>query len=176
MFLPPNQTTEKMNINGVKINLPMPVSNNAMYMPAHGKIILTNAARSYYNELKNFFAREGGVEMIEGRLSVNVWIHEKDMRRRDINNLTKSLFDGLQKCGVYKDDSQIDETHIYRGEIVEDPYVCIEITVLEEFDMRVPLKAQRAAKKVEDKFNEKLDLLKNICKKTEIKKLEKKNG
>lgn len=169
--MPNSQSTTPQKIEGVKFNLPMPVSNNAMYMPANGKIILSPAARSYYTEMQNFFYRHGNFETLTGRLSVNVWIYEKDLRRRDINNLTKSLFDALQKCKLYEDDSQIDETHIFRGGIVESPYVCIEIKVLCENDTRVPLKVQRAEKALQERFDEKVENLKKICKKSEIQKV-----
>lgn len=37
-----------------------------------------------------------------------------DRRARDLDNILKALLDALAHAGVYADDSEIDELHIYR--------------------------------------------------------------
>jgi len=59
-----------------------------------------------------FLARAAA--QFEGRLAVQVEVQPPDRRRRDIDNLGKSLFDSLQHAGVYLDDSQIDDLRIVR--------------------------------------------------------------
>lgn len=168
--MPKDQKPTTNTSGSVNLTLPMPVSSNAMYVPVEGRVVLSAAARTYYAEMYNIMEREG-VQTLTGRLCVHMWVHEKDKRRRDINNLTKTLFDALQRCKVYVDDSQIDETHIYRGEISEKPYVRIEITTIAELDTRITVKVQKENQAKQDAFDSKLDVLSGICKQSEIKKI-----
>jgi crossover junction endodeoxyribonuclease RusA len=64
----------------------------------------------------------------EDRISLEVYAHPPDRRRRDIDNILKCLCDGLQHAGVYEDDCQIDEIHISRakslgGTVIVDMWV-----------------------------------------------------
>ena len=45
---------------------------------------------------------------LDGRLKIVINCYPPDNRKRDIDNLLKSLLDALQSAGVYVDDSQID--------------------------------------------------------------------
>ena len=51
---------------------------------------------------------------MEGKLSVAILASPPDNKRRDLDNLLKSLLDALQHAGVYKDDNQIDQLQIAR--------------------------------------------------------------
>lgn len=64
-------------------------------------------------------ARARGVKSFgKARLSVTLHIHPPDLRGRDLDNITKVLYDCLgakdNLCRLYDDDSQIDEVHKYR--------------------------------------------------------------
>src|SRR3990172_8733530 len=59
--------------------------------------------------------REQEVDCMSGRLRVEITAHPPDMRKRDLDNLLKSILDALQHAGVYDDDSQIDDLRIFRG-------------------------------------------------------------
>ena len=39
----------------------------------------------------------------------------------------KSLLDSMQQAGVYRDDAQIDDLHIRRGEVVKGGLAVVEI-------------------------------------------------
>jgi len=56
---------------------------------------------------------------LEGRLNVRVLVNPPDRKKRDLDNLTKALFDALANAGAYNDDSQIDEFTVKRLEIVK---------------------------------------------------------
>jgi len=60
------------------------------------------------------------------RLSVDIYAYPPDKRRRDLDNILKSLFDSLQHAGLYEDDSQIDDIHIVRMPSLEGK-VIVEI-------------------------------------------------
>jgi len=60
-----------------------------------------------------------GVYSLEGRLSVHVSLFPPDKRKRDIDNSMKSLLDACEHAGCYENDSQIDELHIIRKEVIK---------------------------------------------------------
>ena len=53
------------------------------------------------------------------RLSVLINAYPPDRRKRDLDNILKSLLDALQHARVYPDDSQIDRLTIIRNEALE---------------------------------------------------------
>lgn len=125
--------------------LPWPVSSNSLHAPWNGGMVLTAEARQYYWAMKELLQREWGLPPMLGRLKAEVWIHESDLRARDINNYTKSLFDALEGAGIFENDSQIDQTMLYRGELKESPCVRVILTILPEGPPRVPVKVKREA-------------------------------
>jgi len=58
----------------------------------------------------------GRIQAIEGRLAVHISLFPPDKRKRDIDNVLKSLLDACEHAGCYASDSQIDELHIVRLE------------------------------------------------------------
>ena len=60
-----------------------------------------------------------GVDALEGRLCVHVNLYPPDKRKRDIDNSMKSLLDACEHAKCYENDSQIDELHIIRKEVVK---------------------------------------------------------
>lgn len=48
------------------------------------------------------------------RLSISILAFPPDKRKRDLDNIFKSLLDSLVKADVLNDDEQIDELHIKR--------------------------------------------------------------
>ena len=50
----------------------------------------------------------------EDRLIVTIEAYPPDKRKRDLDNILKSLLDALQHAGMYPDDSQIDVLSIAR--------------------------------------------------------------
>lgn len=150
-------TTKKSDNKIFDMVLPFPVSNNALHCPTKdGRIILSAKGRAYYSEMYDYINKErDGFETVSGRLSVDLFIHEPDLRKRDINNLTKSLFDALERCEVYTNDSQIDETHIYRRECRALGAVHVIIRKIGEVDTRESMKEIRKMEakniKIEDR-------------------------
>lgn len=53
------------------------------------------------------------VKHFKGHLKVEIEAFRPDKRRRDLDNLLKATLDGLAHAGVYEDDSQIVDLHIY---------------------------------------------------------------
>lgn len=169
---PSKKTTTKKEVeidNNIVFNmsLPFPVSNNALHKPTRdGRIVLSASARSYYADMYEYLNKErDGFTTLTARLSVDLYLHEPDLRRRDINNLTKSLFDALQRCEVIKDDHQIDETHIYRRECREGGCVQVIIRKLAEEDNRDNMKEIRKVEAKNKKIEDREKFISDIIKK-----------
>ena len=69
----------------------------------------------------------------KARLSVTVIVASPDKRRRDVDNLCKSLLDALEHAGVYEDDCQIDQLLILRDPeaIIKGGLVKVQIAKIE---------------------------------------------
>jgi crossover junction endodeoxyribonuclease RusA len=48
-------------------------------------------------------------------IAMTVYLHQKDMRKRDLDNGLKCLLDSLMHAGVFDDDSQIVELIVRKG-------------------------------------------------------------
>lgn len=65
------------------------------------------------------------------RLCISIAAFPPDKRRRDLDNVLKSLLDALQHAGVYEDDNQIDEIHIVRQPLIRGE-VSINLSKMED--------------------------------------------
>ena len=70
-----------------------------------------------YRKAVNLCLAEHGVKTyaLEGGLRVEIEVFPPDKRKRDIDNLLKSLLDSLTHAQVWKDDNQIADLRIYRN-------------------------------------------------------------
>ena len=69
---------------------------------------------------------------MDQRLKFEVLAMPKDRRRRDLDNLLKVLCDALESAGVFKNDSQIDEIVIKRGEVHPEGKLLLTLTPIEK--------------------------------------------
>lgn len=151
-----DEEMEELRKKGLDIWLPYPVSANRLHMTAmNAGVMLTKEARLYYARVKDEVYRNGVKVKFTGRLCVTVEVYDPDCRRRDINNYTKSLFDALEQAGIYADDEQIDETHIYRRETRRGGAVRVRIKEISNAPERKPAavleKEQAELKKEQDR-------------------------
>ena len=107
----------------IRLTLPHPPSLNKYYRNVRGKTLLSAAGRDYHDKV-SVCVLMAGCPHISGRLNVEIKWHPPDKRNRDIDNLTKAVFDALQKAHVFENDGQIDRIVIERcgpvfgGEII----------------------------------------------------------
>lgn len=106
---------------------------------------LTKAGKEYRQHVASRCVKEGIADLrLRGRLKVKIFAYPGDERKRDLDNLLKSLLDALgtkmnkkkdvvlTAC-VYEDDSQIDDLHIVRlDKNKNDPHVLVVIEPVPE--------------------------------------------
>ena len=67
--------------------------------------------------------------LVDGAFSLTLRVYFGDRRRRDLDNVVKSVADGMNGAG-YLDDSQIAELHAYRGYDKANPRVEVVLELL----------------------------------------------
>lgn len=113
-------TDSKRYAERCRLVLPMPPTVNHSSGPTgNGGRYLTKEHRDYRAEV-TLRVVAAGSPMFGGdaRLTLDVTLIPADRRKWDIDNRIKALQDALQACGVYADDSQIDEIRIQRTDVM----------------------------------------------------------
>ena len=111
------------------IELPWPPSVNHYWRRQGNTYFVSAEGKAYRNELYYRCARYKGLFEPTQRLSVIIEAFPPDRRRRDLDNILKSLLDSLQYAGVYADDSQIDALTIKRNPALLKKII-VEVTEL----------------------------------------------
>ncbi len=113
----------------IQIALPWPPSTNTYWRhptrgPLAGRHLISEQGRAYRATVIGIAPRL----QLAGRLAVHGTVTPPDRRRRDIDNLLKSLLDSLTHAGVWLDDEQIDDLRITRSQAGKGGQVIVEIT------------------------------------------------
>ena len=90
----------------IEIELPYPPSVNHYYRRVGPRTLISREGHRFRERVLSVLA-VSGLRRFDKPLAVQVEVYPPDNRRRDIDNVQKSLFDALQHGGVYRDDSQI---------------------------------------------------------------------
>lgn len=98
--------------------LPFPPSMNHYWRNVGGRVLISREGREYRQAIAELAASEGWPKFGQQRVSVHIEAWMPDKRRRDLDNLLKSLLDSLTHAGVWEDDSQIDGIAIWRAPMV----------------------------------------------------------
>jgi crossover junction endodeoxyribonuclease RusA len=110
--------------------LPYPPTTNNLFAGAFGGRRLSVTARAYVKrvaELALMNAQHMPRFVLTGRIGIALVASPPDARDRDLDNLLKAPLDALKKCGVLRDDCDIDDIHIRRGSII--PGGRLEVTL-----------------------------------------------
>lgn len=96
---------------------PLPISPTVNTYYSHsrnGQVRLSERGRAYRIAVAAELLRAFGPyrTVLTGPLKVTAVFHRPDLRRRDLDNLQKSLYDALKHAGVYEDDSQIEHLDV----------------------------------------------------------------
>lgn len=100
----------------IKIRLPYPPSVNHYYKNGRNGIkYIGELGQKYRLDVLAIVANLGLKGFGDSPVAVTVWLHQKDRRKRDIDNFQKCFFDALTHAKVWGDDSQIYELSIKKG-------------------------------------------------------------
>ncbi len=112
-----------------EFDLPFPPSVNAWKTPFRNRMILSKRGREYRAAVAAELVRLGlHGEGLDGDLAVSITLNPPSLRRYDVDNFTKSLFDALTAAGFWLDDSQVSRMTVEKGEKVAGGAVKISIT------------------------------------------------
>lgn len=100
----------------ITLELPYPPSVNHYWGQAGNHRFIGKKGKEFRAQVMDA-VNEAGYSPLEGRLSVHIALYPPDRRKRDVDNVLKSLLDACEHAGCYENDSQIDEIHIVRQEI-----------------------------------------------------------
>lgn len=89
-----------------ELTLPYPPSVNHYFSYYQGRPVLSKDARSYRHQVRRI-AITSGIKPLMGPLAIRIDITPPDDRRRDADNVQKSVLDALQHAGAFWDDSQV---------------------------------------------------------------------
>ena len=99
------------------LTLPWPPTANTYYRHVGAEVKISEKGRVYRKLVADQVLIQRGAKLFTGRLEVLIHAFPPDKRKRDLDNLFKSLLDSLTKAGVWLDDSQIDSLKIVRKTI-----------------------------------------------------------
>lgn len=120
------------------LTLPFPPSINHYYRRVGPRTLISREGREYRTAVCGLLAPGQGSgprkPPMGGRIALCMDAFPPDRRRRDLDNLQKSLVDALQHAGIYEDDSQIDFLTIRRRHPVNAGRVSIFISELPLID------------------------------------------
>jgi crossover junction endodeoxyribonuclease RusA len=92
----------------LQIELPYPPSVNHYYRRVGARTLISRQGRRY-RERVCAILRAMSVRELRGHLTMKLELYPPDRRRRDLDNVQKSLWDAMAHGGLYRDDSQIKE-------------------------------------------------------------------
>lgn len=117
----------------IELTLPWPPSVNGYWRspsrgPLAGRHMISKRGREYRKAAAIAVSEQWEGEATDKRLAVAVRLCSPTRRKYDLDNMMKGLLDALTHAGVWKDDEQIDQLTIIRGDNTKGGrcLVCIE--------------------------------------------------
>ena len=113
------------------LTLPWPPSVNVYWrmvtIKGSGRVLISKEGRDYRTAVIRIVTAARQNLLLTSRLSCRIIGSPPDNRRRDVDNWPKAILDSLQYAGVYEDDSQIDDLHIYRAPKCQGGQVIVKL-------------------------------------------------
>ena len=115
--------------NDIVLHLPWPPTVNSYYkVTRHGQRYLDKKVQTFREAVEEALNEQVPGLELDDRLFLEVYLFPPDRRKRDLDNYMKGLLDGFTYAKTWVDDSQIDQLHIYRGEVMSDGVVVVSVS------------------------------------------------
>jgi len=109
--------------------LPWPPTVNSYYkMTRAGQRYLSKSVREFREQVGHSINEQAPGLKLSDPIFMEAYLFPPDRRKRDLDNYMKGLLDAMTCSGIWEDDSQINQLHIYRGEVIKGGIVRVEIT------------------------------------------------
>ena len=106
----------------------LPTSVNQCYRSYKNRVYKSKPLRDFLKKVDDFFKTREKIECLKGNVSIHITFELKSSRKRDLDNLLKSLFDSLEGR-LFENDNQIFEISCRKKhECLEDKTI---ITIFE---------------------------------------------
>ena len=99
-----------------EFTLPWPPSVNGYWRSFRGRQIISKRGREYVKTVNESMVNLGlAGELVDKQLNVSIVLNPPTLRKYDIDNFTKGVFDALSKCNFWVDDEQVVSLSIKKG-------------------------------------------------------------
>lgn len=103
-----------------EFTLPWPPSVNGYWRSFRGRQIISKRGREYKETVAGLMDDLNlSDEMISDRVAVRITLCPPTLRKYDIDNFCKCVFDALSKCGFWEDDELVYALNIRKGEKIK---------------------------------------------------------
>lgn len=111
-----------------EFTMPWPPSVNGYWRTFRGRQIISKRGRQYRLDVADKCKELGLLgEKISSGISVFITLNPPTLRRYDVDNFNKALFDGLTHAEFWIDDEQVQRLTVQKGEKIKGGN--IEVTV-----------------------------------------------
>ena len=97
----------------LEITLPFPPTVNTYYRNFNGRSIISKKGREYRVAVAEQVLIQRAAKHLDHAVKVEIKAYRPDRRRRDLDNLLKSLLDAMTHAGVMDDDALIEDLRVY---------------------------------------------------------------
>lgn len=121
--------TDQESVEVFLLELPLPPTINSYYQYKGFRRFVGPEGKKFKADVAQILGKVP-IKFGNSRIALTIHLHFRDKRRADISNRIKALEDALVQAGLFDDDSQIDEEHIYRSSIIKEGKTRLKIKVL----------------------------------------------
>ncbi|MER5122217.1 RusA family crossover junction endodeoxyribonuclease [Providencia stuartii] len=114
------------------LKLPWPPSVNTYWRHCKGRHYISSKGTGYRKQVTDYIKQHNLDIKTTSRIKIIITANPPDKRKRDLDNLPKAVFDSLTHAGFWKDDNQIDDMRIRRGERVSGGLLDITIWEIDD--------------------------------------------
>lgn len=114
-----------------EFSLGWPPSINSYWATFRNRRIISKRGREYKKDSIEEIRKAGLIdEKISGRVSFKMVMNPPSLRKYDIDNFCKSVFDSLSEAGFWLDDEQVYRLTIVKGEKIKGGRIDLKIDLI----------------------------------------------